>query len=169
MSKNIVLIGYRGCGKTAVASNLGKNLDLKIISTDDEIIKKVGKINDFLEKNGWKAFRDVESEVIENIDTVNIIIDCGGGVVERKKNIVELKRRGVVFWLKASVPAIVERIKNSGRPSLTDKSFVDEIEETLEKRVSLYGEAADFEIDTDDKTIDVVSKEIIKKLKENAD
>ena len=48
MFRNIVLIGYRGSGKTSIANELGKKLNRKVISTDKEIEKKVGKINDFI-------------------------------------------------------------------------------------------------------------------------
>ena len=45
MNKNIVLMGYRGTGKTVVAEELGKKLNRKIIDTDKEIEKKVLSAN----------------------------------------------------------------------------------------------------------------------------
>jgi|TARA_B100001971_G_C18267438_1_gene594870 shikimate kinase len=161
---NIVLMGYRGTGKTAVAEELGEKLNKKIISIDKEIEKKTGSIKDYVEKNGWDAFRDIESQIIENIKTENAIIDCGGGFIEREINIQNLKANGVIIWLKASVPIIKERIKdNEDRPSLTgEQSFTDEIEGVLEKRNPTYKKAADYEIDTDNKSIEEIAGEIIK-------
>lgn len=162
MPKNIVLMGYRGTGKTTIAIELGKKLNRKVISTDKEIEKKVGKIGIFVKKNGWEKFRDVESKVIESIQEDGLIIDCGGGFVERERNVENLKKNGIIIWLKASVKTIKERIKDKERPSLTGKSFLDEIDEVLEKRIPLYKKTADYEIDTDDKTVEQVAKEILK-------
>tara|TARA_B100000315_G_scaffold260928_1_gene327582 strand:+ start:19204 stop:20973 length:1770 start_codon:yes stop_codon:yes gene_type:complete len=165
--KNIVLMGYRGSGKTSVAIELGKNLNRKTINTDNEIINKVGPLNNYIKNSGWEKFRDVESEVIENINGNNLIIDGGGGFIEREKNIQNLKKNGIIIWLKASIQTIKERIKdNKERPSLTEtKSFIDEIQEVLQKRTPTYKKAADFEIDTDNKSIEQIAKEILKLIK----
>jgi len=164
MNKNIVLMGYRGTGKTVVAEELGKKLNREIINTDKEIEKKVGPIRDYVKNNSWEKFRNIESEVIENINAENSIIDCGGGFIERKENIESLKKNGIIIWLKAPSDIIKERIKDDkDRPSLTEeKSFVDEIEEVLEKRNPVYKKAADYEIDTDNKSVEEITNEIIK-------
>ncbi|MBN1157320.1 shikimate dehydrogenase [Candidatus Woesearchaeota archaeon] len=160
---SIILIGYRGTGKSAVAKCLAAKLRMKSVSTDDEIVKKVGNISRFVKKNGWEKFRIIESSVLKKIaKQENIILDCGGGIVERKKNIALLKRTGTLFWLKANVPTIVKRIKNSKtRPSLTGNFFLDEIRGVLKKRTPLYNKTADYEIKTDDKTVSEVAQEIM--------
>jgi len=167
MPKNIVLMGYRGSGKTSIAKELGKKLNRKVISTDNEIEKQVGPIKDFIEKSGWEKFRDIEGQVIENIHGNNLIIDCGGGFIEREKNIAKLKENGTIIWLKSSVQTIRERIKDKKeRPSLTGKrSFIDEVEEVLRKRMPLYKKAADYEVDTENKPIAQVAKEILEIIK----
>jgi len=164
---NIVLMGYRGSGKTHTARCLAKKLNRKMLGTDKEIEKKVGKINDFVKKNGWKKFRDVESKVIENIKGDNLIIDCGGGFVERGKNIRNLKRNSIIIWLKTSPEQIRKRIKGGKeRPSLTGtKSFLDEIEEVLQKRIPLYKKAADYEVDTNNKSVEQVGNKILEIIK----
>lgn len=165
MSENIVLMGYRGVGKTSVAEYLAKKLGRKVISTDKEIEKKVGKINGFVRNNGWEKFRDIESQVIKHINGDNLIIDCGGGFIERGTNIENLKKNGIIIWLKAPVKTIQNRIKNEERPSLTGASFLDEIEDVSKKRLPLYKKAADYEIDTDNKKIEEIVNEILSKLK----
>jgi len=156
-------MGYRGTGKTDVAEELGKKLNKEIIDTDKEIEKKVGPIREYVKNNGWEKFRDIESEVIESINGNNLIIDCGGGFIERKENIESLKKNGIIIWLKASPDIIKDRIKdNKGRPSLIqEKSFVDEIEEVLKKRNTVYKKAADYEIDTDNKSIEEIANKIM--------
>ena len=163
---NIALMGYRGSGKTYTARYLAKKLDRKIIQTDEEIEKKVGPIKNFIEKNGWDKFRDIESEVIENIKGNNLIIDCGGGFIERESNAAKLKENGIIIWLKTSPEQVRKRIKGSReRPSLTGKPFLEEIEEVLQKRANLYKKAADYEIDTDNKPVEKVGNEILKIIK----
>ena len=39
---NIVLVGYRGAGKSSVATILAQRLSWPLISTDAEIVKKAG-------------------------------------------------------------------------------------------------------------------------------
>jgi shikimate kinase len=169
MPKNIVLMGYRGSGKTSVSKMISKELGFPIISVDKEIIKRTGPINDFVSQNGWGKFREIESEIIKNIDAKDTVIDCGGGFVEMKNNIVSLKKNGIIIWLKADPKNIIERIKKTGqRPSLTGtKSFTDEVAEVLAKRLPIYEKSADFEVDTNNKPVEEVFKEIKEIIKSN--
>lgn len=162
---NIVLIGYRGTGKSVVAEILSETLKMKSIGMDAEIVKKTGlTIPEIVEKYDWKRFRDIETELAMQFSLLdNVIIDTGGGVIERPENIEALKKNGLIIWLKASVDVIVKRIESgTDRPALTEgKSFTDEIEEVLEKRVPKYSGAARYEIDTDPITPDLVAEKII--------
>lgn len=150
---NIVLIGYRGTGKTVVADLLANSLQMKRIGMDAEIVDRAGmSIPEIVEEHGWTTFRDMESEVARQLSTLdNIIIDSGGGVIERPENIEALKSNALIFWLKASVDVIVARIQgDSQRPSLTaGKTFTEEVAEVLEQRIAKYRQAAHHEIDTD--------------------
>jgi len=155
-SKNIVLIGYRGAGKTSTAKELSKLTGMKAITTDEEISKKVGMpIADFIDKKGWDEFRKSESEVVESLNGIDgVIIDCGGGVVESHDNVRLLRENGTIFWLRAHVSVLANRIKDTkNRPSITGKkSFIDEIDEVLAKRIPLYKKASDFEVETSNET-----------------
>jgi shikimate kinase len=168
-SKNIVLIGYRGTGKSSVGQYIAEKLDKKYISTDEIIVDRVGPINEYVEKEGWDKFRDVEKRIIKNIDTDQAVIDCGGGVIETAENYKPLKRLGPIFWLKASIDTIINRIKDStNRPALSDKDFLSEIPTIHEKRVPLYRQFADYEIQTDSLTIQEVGEKIINIYRKSA-
>ncbi len=162
---NIVLIGYRGTGKSVVAALLSESLKMESIGMDAEIVKKAGlTIPEIVEEYGWGKFRDMETEVAMQVSQFeNVIVDTGGGVIERPENIEALRRNGKIFWLKASVPVIVKRIESgSERPALTEgKSFTDEVAEVLEKRLPKYSAAARHEIDTDNMTPDQIAARII--------
>lgn len=168
--KNLVLIGYRGTGKTEVSKQLSKKLRRKVINLDKEIVKKTGmEISFFVKKHGWKAFRSVETELIKKFSKLNkLIIDTGGGVVVKEENVKKLKETGVVFLLKAEIETIKNRIKDSkDRPPLTDsKSSIDEIRIVLKQREDDYNKAADYTIKTDNKSVEEVANEILKIFKD---
>lgn len=162
---NIVLIGYRGTGKSVIGQILAERLGMKCIGIDAEIVKKAGmSIPDFVAKNGWPKFRDLESELaLEFSKLDNVIIDTGGGIIERPENIVALRNNGVIFWLKASVPVIVARISGgTERPALTEgKTFTEEVAEVLERRIAKYQDAARYAIDTDHLTPKQIADRIV--------
>jgi shikimate kinase len=150
---NIVLIGYRGTGKSHVGRLLAEKLSFPYVSIDKAIVLRAGlSIPEIVERYGWPGFRDRESlEVKEMAVWDSIIIDTGGGVIERTENVELLRGNGCIVWLKASVETVVSRIKgNDERPALTaGKTFTEEVAEVLERRTPLYRAAAMYEIDTD--------------------
>jgi shikimate kinase len=162
---NIVLIGYRGTGKSVVGELLAQKLNRETISMDAEIVKKAGmSIPEFVEQNGWPKFRDVETEVARELaERDNIIVDCGGGIIERPENIPALRTNGVIFLLQASVDVIVSRIADgSERPALTEgKTFTEEVAEVLDRRILLYSEAAQHTINTDNMMPEQVADSIL--------
>ena len=150
---NLVLIGYRGTGKSTVARLLASQLGLEVVSLDDEIVKQAGRsIPEIVAAHGWQYFRDLESAVTKRVCRRDrIIIDAGGGVILRPENVAALRQSGKLFWLRASVPVIVARIEGgTQRPALmAGKSFTEEVADVLRERTPLYESAADQEIDTD--------------------
>ena len=162
---NIVLIGYRGTGKSVVGNLLARKLNRETISMDVKIVKKAGmSIPEFVEQNGWPKFRDLETEVAQELaDRDNIIVDCGGGVIERPENIPALSKTGEIFWLQASVEVIIDRIADgTERPPLVEgKTFTEEVAEVLDRRTPMYSDAAQHIIDTDAMTPEQVADSIL--------
>src|SRR3989338_170669 len=166
MLSNIILIGFRGSGKTEAAKSLSKNLGFPVLSTDKLFEKAHGDIGKFVAENGWKLFRKLESKIIHELNAESSIIDCDGGIVENSRNMEKLKENGIVFWLKADSQTIIKRLKNnaknySSRPPLTGHSFKKEIRLILRKRSPLYKKFSDFEINTSRKSADEAASEII--------
>jgi len=162
---NIILIGYRGTGKSEVGGILAAKLNMQCVSMDAAIVGKAAmSIPQFVEKNGWETFRDLETVVAREMAQLdNTIVDCGGGVIERSENIEALKENGLVFWLKASVPVIVSRIESgTERPALVEgKTFTEEVAEVLERRTPMYDSSSQYTIDTDTRTPAQVADEIL--------
>jgi len=162
---NIVLIGYRGTGKSEIGAILAQRLGMRCIAMDAEIVKKAGmSVPEIVEKYGWQGFRDRESAEARDLASCdNIIIDTGGGVIERPENIEVLQKDACMIWMKASVGTIVARIQGgTERPALTSgKTFTEEVAEVLERRTPKYQSAAHYEIDTDDLTPDQIADRIV--------
>jgi len=167
---NIVLIGYRGTGKSVVGELLAARLRMPCIGMDARIVERAGMpIPEIVEKHGWPRFRDLESEEARELGALDrIIIDTGGGAIERPENVEALQTNSRVFWLKASVEVIVSRIQGgTERPALTSgKTFTEEVAEVLERRIPKYKSAAQYEIDTDELTPEQVADRIVEIWKE---
>ena len=150
---NVVLIGYRGTGKSTVAKLLGQKLGRNVVSTDAEVIAKAQlPIPEIVEKYGWDHFRRIETEVCQTLGCQDgLVIDTGGGAILKDENVAALKRNSIIFWLTAEVSTIASRIGgDTQRPSLSGtKTFIEEIEEILKERTPKYQTAADHIIPTD--------------------
>lgn len=169
---NLVLIGYRGTGKSRVGRILAKRLSMPLVVMDNEIEKRAGMTTpEIVEKWGWPKFRDLETEVARDLASRdNLVIDTGGGVVERPENLEALSRNACVVWLKASVETIVPRIKSgTHRPALVaGKTFTEEVAEVLTRRTPLYESAAQYQVDTDPLTPDEVAERILALWRQHA-
>ncbi len=161
----VVLIGYRGTGKSAVAGILARRLGLEAVCMDERIAAEAGmSIPAIVERDGWPGFRDRESALARELGGRDgVVVDAGGGVIERPENVAALRRGARIVWLRAAVPTIVARISgDAGRPALTaGRSFTEEVAEVLERRTPLYREAADHAVDTDTLTPGEVADRIV--------
>ncbi len=151
MSHNLVLIGYRGTGKSTVASILGAQMKRPVYVMDEIIVERAGKtISEIVQAEGWEGFRARETALANELGALSgVVIDSGGGIVTRPENITALKRNGVLIWLTADVETIIERIRSSSdRPALNGSSFIDEVPRILVEREPLYEAAADGIVNT---------------------
>ncbi len=165
---NIVLIGYRGTGKSTVAKILGQRLKRTVMSTDAEIVKEAGQsIPHIVEQFGWDHFRGLETQMCQKLTGQdNLVIDTGGGLILKEENVRMLKENGKIFWLTAEVSTIASRISgDTQRPSLSGtKTFVEEIEEILEIRKPHYQAAADYVIPTDQISPEQIADNILSRI-----
>jgi shikimate kinase len=159
----IVLIGYRGTGKTTVARLLAARLGWTWADLDDAIEQRAGKsIAAVFAEEGEPAFRDFEQRELARLVTrEQLVLATGGGVVVRPENRELLQgvsqRGGRVVWLRASPETIHERMSRDGttaarRPNLTAAGGLNEIIQVLRQRMPWYAQCADATLDTEDKT-----------------
>ena len=68
MKKNIILIGYMGCGKTTVGKSLARLESAIFLDTDERIEEKQGRtISEIFAQDSEKAFRDMETAYLKEL------------------------------------------------------------------------------------------------------
>ena len=165
--KKVFLIGFMGTGKTAVANVLASNYGLKKIDLDAYIeMKEHMSIADIFESQSESVFRDKETKHLRHVIQGNYqVVSLGGGIVLREENIEMIKEKGVIVLLTASAETIRDRVKNDPtRPLLGDNFDLDYVKDLMKSREELYNSVADVVIDTENKNIDEICKEIVETL-----
>ena len=166
---NIVLIGFRGTGKSTVGKLLAKRLERDFVDSDKYIESSTGKtIKCIFEEDGEEGFRKIEADTIAELSKVdNKVISAGGGAVLKEENVRNLKDNGFLVLLEATPEVIHNRIAQDKkttqqRPSLTDKKPLDEIKHLIAKREHAYKNAADYTINSSYVSCEDIVTEIIK-------
>lgn len=158
-TKNLVLIGGRGCGKSSIARRIRRsNKRFTLYELDALIRYEAGglTIPELVDLHGWSHFREVEYQVVRKVAAFRrgALIDAGGGVVvdldaagnevfsERK--VAALRQHGLIVYLQRDIDYLLEKIAgDANRPPLSESaSFV----EIMERRDPWYREAADLVI-----------------------
>ena len=137
--ENIVLIGMPGSGKSTVSAALQRSTGRQAADTDRLIEQKAGKaIPEIFREDGEKHFRDLESEIIEEVSSRGgQIIATGGGAVLRPENVKALKRNGRLILLER--PA--EELRPTADRPLADTQ--EKMERLRREREPVYRAAAD--------------------------
>lgn len=165
--KRIVLIGFRGSGKTSVGRKLAETLSLPFIDTDTLIEEQTGMtITDIFASEGEREFRRYERNVVISLPVEECVISTGGGVVLDWENVRHLRKDSMVFYLEAPELVILKRITGSDRPALTTLNLKEEVHTLLEARTPAYIRAADICIDTKRDTIETICDKILHILRE---
>jgi len=150
--KNISLIGFMGSGKTTLGRILAAGKNFLFIDLDRIIeLEENKRIKDIFKIYGEDYFRNLESEVIKKIYiNKNCIFACGGGVVNRSKNMGIIRRNSLVIYLSVSPENVFKRLKNTGdRPLIEVENREEAIRNLAGKRDKLYRKYADIIINND--------------------
>ena len=171
--KNIILVGYMGCGKTTVGESIAEATRYTFADTDEMIVAQQGRsISDIFAQDGEPAFRDMETALLvkmltEKNDTC--VISTGGGMPVQKENRNLLRQLGTVVYLRAKPETVYERIKgDTTRPLLQCENPMERIREMIKSRNPAYEEAAELVIDVDNLTPQEAAEEIIKRVENKA-
>lgn len=147
----ISLIGMPGCGKSTVGRQLARRLQLPFMDSDHVIEARVGcPIRQYFEREGEERFRDVESDVIDELTQApEGVLSTGGGSVLRPSNRRHLHERGRVVYLKSTPEDLFRRLRHDrNRPLLQVEDPLMRLRDLFAVRDPLYREAAHFIIET---------------------
>jgi shikimate kinase len=164
MKKHLIIVGFMGTGKSTIGQLIAAKTGMEHIDTDDLIQRDRGcTISEIFANYGEMTFRNVETGVIEQAvqNTHSSIITTGGGIVLRSENRITMNKYGWVFALDANPQEIIRRLQeDTSRPLLQGGSLEDRVNHLYETRRPLY-QFADYQIDTNHKSVKQVAKQII--------
>lgn len=162
--KNIILIGFRGSGKSTISNVLAKKLKFDCVDLDSLIVKEAGKsINEIVKEDSWEIFRKIEQKILKKVVTMeSVVISAGGGVgvndvlVKNSKktygelnaDIINSCNNSIIVFIDAEENKLLDRIriteekKINSRPRLSEKKYNIGNKEKfdIEKLISESGE-----------------------------
>ena len=156
----VAIVGYMGSGKSTVGRLLARSLGWDFVDLDREVSRRAGRaIPEIFERCGEGHFRDLEHGALLAVLDSNRerVVACGGGIVERPENRERLAGVATVF-LREDTGVLFGRTRGARRP--LRGAGREEFERRYERRLPLYREVADFEVDVDGRPPRAVAGEI---------
>ncbi|HOA72460.1 MAG TPA: shikimate kinase [Phycisphaerae bacterium] len=152
---NLVLVGYRGSGKTTVGRALAERLGWPFLDTDQLIEQRMGKtIREIYADRGEPGFRELEAEVVAEAARLDRhVISTGGGVVLREDNVRALRATGQLIYLTAPPEILWHRIYGDAHRHVTrlpmdPKTGLQQVRNALIERDPIYRQASHWIVDT---------------------
>jgi shikimate kinase len=163
----IVITGFMGSGKSAVASALSRHFEREVIDLDETIAEVEGRsARQLIDEGGEGSFREIETRVLERLlaNSTTGIIALGGGAwtIPRNRDLIN-QHGGISVWLDAPFDLCWKRIVASGdeRPLARDEQ---EARELYERRLPHYKSAELQIVASEDKPIEEIVEEIVQAL-----
>jgi shikimate kinase len=114
-SRNIIIVGFMGTGKSTVSRLLSERLGWESKDTDEEIKRQTGRsIQEMFSEDGEEAFRNWESKVLADIlGNGHQVVATGGGAVLREVNRRAMLSGGWVVGLTADKQSLIRRVTSA--------------------------------------------------------
>jgi len=114
----IVITGFMGCGKTKIARELARRLNVAMVDVDETIREREGRTPaQIIVEDGEPAFRALESTALRNLLETKAagVISLGGGawISELNRKLID-QHRGLSVWLDTTFEICWARIEASG-------------------------------------------------------
>ncbi len=140
-TKNVILIGMPGCGKTTVGKRLAHSLGREFCDTDEIIVRESGRaIPEIFAADGEDAFRELEhSVIVREAKRSSLVIATGGGTVLREDNREAMHMNSTVVYIRRAL----DKLPSAGRPL----SLANPLEELYRRRAPLYEKLAELTVE----------------------
>jgi len=168
----ITLIGLPGSGKSTVGRQLARRLQLPFVDSDHTIEARLGcPIREFFEREGEARFREIESEVIDQLSAQGAgVLATGGGAVLLAVNRERLRARGRVIYLKSHPEELIRRVRHdTNRPLLQVADPMAKLRELFAARDPLYRQTAHFVVETGRPSVASLVNMVVMQLELNPD
>ncbi len=167
---NVILFGFKSCGKTTFGKLLSERLSRPFIDTDAMIEEEYFLLKgehiscrEIHMKVGEEGFRSLETQALASLQNVqNCIIAVGGGMILHRTNLELLEKMGHLIYLSLDKETLKKRVLGATLPSYLDP-FDPEGSFNLmyENRKMLYERVRADKIDLRNKTNEAVLEELV--------
>lgn len=172
---NILLVGYRGSGKTSVGRRLAQQLWKTFADVDRETCRRFddASIAEIWRTHGEPAWREAEAAVTADlIGRANQVIALGGGTVmiPAVRQAIEAADNCRTIYLRCDPQELHRRVRGDAqtaatRPNLTGHGGgIEEIRAVLAEREPVYRELADDEFDVTRTGVEETVRYLIQRL-----
>ncbi|CAN7317614.1 shikimate kinase [Rhizobium sp. LjRoot30] len=170
-SRNLILVGLMGAGKSSVGRIVALQLGIPFVDTDLEI-ERVSRmtIPELFAAYGEEEFRALETRVIRRLLRHGPrVVSTGGGAFINERTRHHLKQGGLSVWLKADLDVLWDRVnKRDNRPLLKTENPRQTLENLMISRYPIYAEA-DLTVQSRDVRKEQMAKEILAAIVDPAD
>ena len=151
-TRNVMLIGMPGSGKSTVGAALAESLGRRLVDVDERIVELAGcSIPEIFAKDGEEGFRQIEHQALCEVSKESgLVIATGGGVVTRPENLDPMRQNSLIVWLLRDTALLPK----DGRPL----SQANSLTEMFKVREPLYRAAADCIADNNGSLEDTVKQ-----------
>ena len=151
-SRNLILVGPMGAGKSSIGRQLARRFDLRFADADACVEATAGaSVAQLFEREGEAGFRQRERDVLADLLAQDgLVLATGGGAVLDADNRALMQRRGYVVHLHVSQARQLARLADdTTRPLLARPDRAQVLEALAITRAPLYAQVADLVFDTD--------------------
>lgn len=163
-SRNLILVGLMGAGKSSVGRITAQQLGIPFIDSDAEI-ERVSRmsITELFAAYGEEEFRALEGRVMKRLLKGGPrVVSTGGGAFINDRTRKHIKRGGLSVWLKADIDVLWERVnKRDTRPLLKTENPKQTLENLMNARYPVY-ELADLTVISRDVRKELMAEEVLK-------
>ncbi|MDP0930252.1 shikimate kinase [Paracoccus onubensis] len=168
MKRHIVMIGMMGAGKTAVGSELARQLRVNFTDSDAEIETAAAmSVSEIFARDGEAFFRDRETQILSRILQGRPgVVSTGGGAWMQAGNRELIAARGLSVWLKCDLATLWQRVRQrSTRPLLRTADPKGTLARLIEQRYPTYAEAdITFDANSND-SIETAARRLIAQIR----